>query len=417
MLIQSAIHDLKIDVLTNYFRHITKSNYHIVVDLTRCRIIDKNNMKVDVQEVDSTPLIFLNMIVKNESKIIERCMDNVSWIDGLVISDTGSTDDTREIIEAWRVRNKKMGAVVQNEWKNFGHNRTVAMEEGRKWCLENDLDLANVYFLLIDADMVLPGAENLKKVVGEADLWDIRQQNPSMIYHNLRVARASLDIVCMCPTHEYYDIRTPNATRKTFDDVIINDVGDGGAKSDKVERDIRLLKEALTTDPKNCRYWFYLANTYRDSRDYGNAILSYQQRIDVGGWYEETYCAMLYKGDCHLHMKQDKEAICVWLDAVQIDSSRAEALLRLATYYREKSKHHTAMLFVERGLKIQQPKRLLFIEKTVYEYKMLYELSICAYYTGDRDRGKLACKMLLDMENVPGFIRTSVEKNLTFYNK
>ena len=86
-------------------------------------------MKVDVQEVDSTPLIFLNMIVKNESKIIERCMDNVSWIDGLVISDTGSTDDTREIIEAWRVRNKKMGAVVQNEWKNFGHNRTVAMEE------------------------------------------------------------------------------------------------------------------------------------------------------------------------------------------------------------------------------------------------------------------------------------------------
>jgi len=129
MLIQSAIHDLKIDVLTNYFRHITKSNYHIVVDLTRCRIIDKNNMKVDVQEVDSTPLIFLNMIVKNESKIIERCMDNVSWIDGLVISDTGSTDDTREIIEAWRVRNKKMGAVVQNEWKNFGHNRTVAMEE------------------------------------------------------------------------------------------------------------------------------------------------------------------------------------------------------------------------------------------------------------------------------------------------
>ena len=99
-------------------------------DLTRCRIIDKNNMKVDVQEVDSrssTPLIFLNMIVKNESKIIERCMDNIPWIDGLVISDTGSTDDTREIIEAWRVRNKKMGTVVQNEWKNFGHNRNVAM--------------------------------------------------------------------------------------------------------------------------------------------------------------------------------------------------------------------------------------------------------------------------------------------------
>lgn len=45
-------------------------------------------------------LLSLVMIVKNESKIIERCLDSVkSIIDSIIISDTGSTDNTIEIIE------------------------------------------------------------------------------------------------------------------------------------------------------------------------------------------------------------------------------------------------------------------------------------------------------------------------------
>ena len=43
--------------------------------------------------------ICLNMIVKNESKIIKRLFDSVyKIIDYWVIVDTGSTDETKEII-------------------------------------------------------------------------------------------------------------------------------------------------------------------------------------------------------------------------------------------------------------------------------------------------------------------------------
>lgn len=361
--------------------------------------------------------ILLNMIVKNESKVIERCLDAASWVDGLVISDTGSTDDTVNIIENWRKKHNKIGTVVHNPWKNFGHNRTEALIEARKWCQENGLDLTKTYLLLIDADMIFKGA-SLRKKIHEADVWDVRQQNPGMIYSNLRALRASLDVVCKCPTHEYYDIRTPNTIRKTYEDVVINDVGDGGAKGDKAERDIRMLKEALVDEPKNCRYWFYLANTYRDSRDLPNAILAYNQRIEIGGWYEETYCAMMYKGDCHSVLGQNKEAVHIWLRAYQVDPKRAEALLRLATHFRLQSDHHTAMLFADKGVKIPLPEdRLLFLEKTVYEYRFLYEISICAYYTKEFDRGKVACNMLLEMDNLPESIRESTKKNLEYYIK
>ena len=42
--------------------------------------------------------ISLCMIVKNEEKILERCLDSVAdLVDEIVIADTGSTDATREI--------------------------------------------------------------------------------------------------------------------------------------------------------------------------------------------------------------------------------------------------------------------------------------------------------------------------------
>ena len=44
----------------------------------------------------------LVMIVKNESKIIERCLDSIKpIIDSIIISDTGSTDNTIEIIDSF----------------------------------------------------------------------------------------------------------------------------------------------------------------------------------------------------------------------------------------------------------------------------------------------------------------------------
>lgn len=359
--------------------------------------------------------IILNMIVKNESKIIERCLDAARWVDGFFISDTGSTDDTIGIIKEWAERNNKMGAVVSNPWKNFGHNRTEAFLQAKQWCRENRMDLTKTYMLFLDADMMFSG-ECIRRVIHTADLWDVRQQNPMVVYANLRVVRASLDIECKCPTHEYYEIKTPNAIRKPFNDAVINDIGDGGSKKDKVERDIQMLKEALITEPDNCRYWFYLANTYRDARDYDNAIMAYNKRIEIGGWFEETYCALLYRGDCYYVLEKYPDAVDSWLRAYNIDHQRGESLSRLATHYRIISQHHTAMLFIDKGLKLPLPQdRQLFVEKPVHDYKFYYELSVCAYYVGEMERGRFACCLLLNNPQVPDNLIGSTKNNMKFY--
>ena len=90
--------------------------------------------------------ICLNMIVKNESHVIESTLDNITKnirINYWVISDTGSTDNTMEIIKNYFEKKKIPGELVQHEWKDFAHNRTMALEAAYK---KSD------YVFIFDAD-------------------------------------------------------------------------------------------------------------------------------------------------------------------------------------------------------------------------------------------------------------------------
>lgn len=364
------------------------------------------------------PLLCLNMIVRNESSVILRCLKSVeNWVDGIFIADTGSTDDTIHKIEEWKNKNNKWGTVVKQDWKNFGHNRTLSLKGAQKWLSQNGFDLKNVYLVFLDADMCFEKGKELLPHLKEADLWFIYQENRIMKYQNLRIAKASISLEVKCPTHEYYDIQTKDIIKKTWEGEGIKDVGDGGCKQDKAQRDIRLLKEGLVEEPTNLRYWFYLANTFKDIGQYTNAIKAYQRRVQSTGWYEELYCAYLYKGDCHISLRQKEEAVYAWLNAYNADPFRPESLCRLAAFYRKDSKHHLSMLYIEKGLEVVEKKsrRMLFQEKPCYEYHLDYELSICAYYVGQRERGKKACERLLKRKDLPSILKKSVQDNSTFY--
>ncbi len=93
------------------------------------------------------PTLCLNMIVKNESKIITRLFDSViSIIDCYCICDTGSTDNTVEIIQNYFKDKGITGKVVQEPFKNFCHNRNFAL----LYCVG-----MSDYVILLDADMFL----------------------------------------------------------------------------------------------------------------------------------------------------------------------------------------------------------------------------------------------------------------------
>jgi glycosyltransferase involved in cell wall biosynthesis len=99
--------------------------------------------------------IVLNMIVKNEAANIGRSLRSVlkrGIVDAVCIADTGSTDNTAELIEAVCSTEKTPCRVFFHEWKNFGHNRTRALSEARAFARENAWPLHTTYALFLDAD-------------------------------------------------------------------------------------------------------------------------------------------------------------------------------------------------------------------------------------------------------------------------
>jgi hypothetical protein len=66
---------------------------------------------------------------------------------------------------------------------------------------------------------------------------------------------------------------------------------------------------------------------------------------------------------------------------------RAEALYKLARYFREKGQHHKAYHYVQLGRSIPLSGDSLFIETPIYTGLFDYEATIMLYYTGQKEAG------------------------------
>jgi tetratricopeptide (TPR) repeat protein len=363
----------------------------------------------------NSPSLALFMIVKNESSIIKRCLNTLKeYIDYIIITDTGSTDNTVEYINEFLSENNIKGMVYKDEWQNFGHNRTNSMLNAKQWLEDNNIDKSNTYLMTIDADMLIEFKDFDKNQLSKHTSWSICQYNDSVKYYNLRIFRADLPYVCLGVTHEYWTCK--DTKDEQLHNISINDRGDGGCKSDKFERDIRLLLEGLEEDPNNHRYYFYLAQSYADSGDKDNAIKWYTKRVQSGGWYEEIFISYKRIGELYMDKKEPEKAIFNWLLAYETIPERSETIYKICNYYRNIGNNKSSLFFAKQGLSIPYPNDLLlFLEYPIYDYKFIEELSIVGYYTNKKIQGFMACEYLLLQNNIPSTLRDSTVSNHFFY--
>ena len=358
----------------------------------------------------------LSMIVKNESRVIERCLASVlPLVQGYVISDTGSTDDTKEKIRKAGKEHRVPGLLVDDPWKNFGHNRTRAAAATRTFVKEKRWPLENTYFLTVDADMVLvkrPGFDRQKLT---AVYYNIEQVSPDLSWFNTRLCRLSHEWTSVGVTHEYWS-PSPNAGPVNLLDLFIRDIGDGGAKGDKTARDIKLLTDGIAEEPNNARYHFYLAQSYWDIGNHAEAIKFYEKRRSMGGYHEEVWYCLYKLGRSELARGNEDRGVALLLQAHEERPDRAEPLAHLARYFRDHGKNHLAVLFARQALRLPVVKNALFVEVLTHHQMPLEDIAVSAYYTSDKEAGFEAAETLLG-EHIPGHTHTHMAQCASFYVK
>lgn len=370
-------------------------------------------------EHECHPSICLNMIVKNESKIILRLLETVyPLLDSYCICDTGSTDNTIEIIEQFFLLKNIPGRTFFEPFSDFGYNRTFSLNS----CI--DMDNAD-YILLLDADMRLLIKDISFNVLQfkqklTADAYCICQGNEHLNYTNVRIIKNKIGATYWGVTHEYVKLPIHSIIENFDSDLLfIYDVGDGGSKHDKTSRDIRLLTQGLIDTPNNDRYTFYIANAYKDQCDYFKAIEFYQKRILLKGWIQEIWFSYYSIANCYETLGDMPQAIFFWLQAYNCFPHRIESLYRIIRYYRQTFNYLLAYQFflIADSHRTASLKRdFLFTEIDVYDYKLDYELSVIAYYVHINTFNLKNTSMKIFM-NVPNNLNilNSVLSNYKFY--
>jgi hypothetical protein len=358
-------------------------------------------------------IIFISMI-KNEEKIIERCIKNcLSIADAICVTDTGSTDTTCKKVEEIFSTISIPSKLYQDEWKNFGHNRTNSFKNTVEFCKELGWDLNTTYGLLLDGDMVLK-IVNFNKEELTANGYKLIQKNNVIEYYNTRLVKLGHTWKCVGVTHEYWD--GDNTVTLEKDKLYIDDIGDGGAKHDKFERDIRLLRQGLVDEPENVRYVFYLAQSLKDTGQFKESIKMYKKRISMGNWYEEVWYSHYMIAKCWLALKNE-EKFEYWSNkAYNYRKERAEPIYDLTKYFREKGQQIKAYHYYLIGVNIPYPKNdLLFIENHVYEkYLFHYENTILHYYVYPNER-LLGLKKMIEYTNNYNYNEENVYSNIDHY--
>lgn len=346
--------------------------------------------------------VCLNMIVKNESRVIRRCLASVrASIDTWVIIDTGSNDGTQAIIEE-ELRGIP-GRLYERPWVDFAANRNEAM----------DLAETGDYLLFIDADETLEGTVDKSGL--HKGYYLVKNRDLSVdFYRTLLVKRAAgwrwegvLHETLMHPGEPSGGILT---------EVVRIGLPRDGARakdSERYQRDAEILQREMEKEPGNARTVFYLAQSYGSAGMREEAIHAYRRRSEMGGSFDERFLSLYYRGCLEEDLGRGvMEVVESYAKAYAFDPTRAEPLSSMARILLKNGFSLLAYLAARLGLGLPLPRTLMYVRREVYDYQLLFFFACAAQSIGKREEAEAGYRQLLSKKELPETVRERILCNL-----
>lgn len=352
------------------------------------------------------PKIGLCMIVKNEAQVIERCLKSVMpIIDTWTIVDTGSTDQTCEIIN--NTMSGIPGSLHVRPWKDFAHNRSEAIELAKKTC---------DYLFVIDADEILLIQKAFNFPLLKAEAYSATILHGSLRYSRTCLISTKLPWRYKGVLHEYlecdhsYKVEHINGLN-----VLYTTEGARSQNPRKYHDDAAVLEAALVEEPENLRYMFYLAQSWRDAKEPEKALQAYTRRAKFKGWEEEDWYSK-YQVARLMDMtgKPENATINAYLRAHEARPSRAESLLWLGVYLHRRGRWANAKAMFTIAVKVPFTKDRLFVENDCYVWRRYDELALSLFYQDAKDQAKSIWEVLLRTGRIPKTHIDRINSNIKF---
>lgn len=260
------------------------------------------------------------MIVKNEEKLLRRCLESLKGIDEIIILDTGSTDGTEATTLG--IPNVTYLANVYKWNDSFSEARNKALKyASAQWCLTIDAD---EFIQPGDVDRIRRHLEKAQpatmayRVVCEAEGGAQHSTQPR-IHRNSHAVKWS---------------RNGHNSLNVDNNEVIPGVKVTYGRSPNHDKDpdrtLRLLEKDLAESQTNTRTLFYLAREYVYKRQWEKAVELFDRYLARATWAPEKSEAYLLKAKSLWQLHRGDEARVSCLFAIGLNPEFAEALRQMA---------------------------------------------------------------------------------------
>lgn len=376
-----------------------------------------------------TPTICFITMCKNEEHCIKTTLESVyKYIDYWIVCDTGSQDNTCNIVKNFFEEKNIPGELYIDEWKGFDKNKTLMFERAYK---KTD------FVLHLDADDFLVGDFNKSLLISEKkDIYNFNYIRGSLKFKTSSLYNNHLKWIYIGVAHNYIKCIDPPDDLTSSDIFVIDnlwvDNNERGARKfdpNKYINDAIKLKdqffELLYDDPHNLlrRSVFYTGQSYMDAGCFKEAIqwyTLYNQLKDT--WIEEYFESTLRIGKCMINLKMNENKIKIQLEkAINILPDRAEPYFTLGKYFNDNSNTQLGYYYLNEAKKKKllevSNKYILFINKYNYGKYVNDELSVACFWTDRLQEGYELLNEIIDDDEFKEQKNRLLENKTYFLNK
>lgn len=280
-------------------------------------------------------LIHYTMIIKNGGDSLEDILiNNLKYIDRWTILDTGSTDNTINIINKVLV-GKKKGNLYEEPFINF--------KDSRNRCLDLAGDKCKFSIMLDDTYMINGNLrEFLNTVRGDqfSDSFSLFIRSDDVCYASNRILKTDRNLRYIYKIHE---VITPKDNKNVIVPFIHSNIFD--YRSDYMENrtmsrkeyDLKILFEEIDENPNDPRALYYVAQTYNLLEKHDLAYEYYIKRVDhpEEGFLQEKIDACFEAArmaNFHLNKPWD-ECEKLYIKSYEMDKTRPDSLYFIGIHY------------------------------------------------------------------------------------
>lgn len=318
--------------------------------------------------------IIVYAIAKNESKFVTRWYNSVKDADDVYVLDTGSSDNTVELLKNLGVK------VFEKEIKPFRFDKArnellKLIPSDNSLCISLDLDEV----LNDNWREILENNYNNETRISYTYNWYINKDNKPLISFYADKIHTRNDYKWVNPVHEILENINNNEKRKLIKDLVINHYPD--TKKDR-KNYLNLLELSVKENPENDRNMHYLGREYMYYKKYNKAIDTLIKHLNLKNatWKDERSASMRFIARCYKELNRINESILWYEKAILETPYLRDPYVEISFLYYELKNYDKVYFYLKQALKIKKHKKTYINELFSWNETPYDLLSIASYY-------------------------------------